>query len=124
MLHESAIFSNKSVLPDSWRTDSFHYCRFELLNDISEPIEGVYLSSEFEACHWYWGHFNCATLVGCRFKNCRFDGCAFSSCRFMECSFEGCIFGTDSMGKPCTFEDCRWYGCAQTQCQGLPAFEP
>ena len=121
MLHESHTFNAKALLPESWRTDSFHYCKFELITDLSESLEGCYLGTEFEACHWYWGHFNCSTFVSCTFKNCRFNGTSFSSCKFVECTFENCDFGIDNMGQHCSFEDCRWYGCTQLNCNGMPA---
>jgi uncharacterized protein YjbI with pentapeptide repeats len=119
MRQQSELFTPNDPPSDSWPTDSFHYCNFELLRDVSTPLEGCYLGCEFLACSWYWALFNNAVFVRTKFTNCIFDGCSFAGCTFVECEFSGCTFGLDSFGKPCSFEESKWYGCSQSACKGI-----
>jgi uncharacterized protein YjbI with pentapeptide repeats len=97
----------------------FRWCRFETVRLEGGESDGVFLSCTFQGFDWYWGIFNLALFVGCKFERCTFRGTAFSGCRFVECSFTECRFLADNLGGACSASDTNLYGCTSTDCVGF-----
>ncbi|MFL6657158.1 MAG: pentapeptide repeat-containing protein [Massilia sp.] len=119
ILFEAQTFKTKLKKPASWSDSVFQYCYFEDFDSEGADMGSHFIACTFDRCEWYWGHFNCAVLVGVKFNNCRFRGTGFSGCKFVECEFVDCSFELDNLNSPCRFEDIGWYGCSQLRCPGL-----
>ncbi|WP_404827453.1 pentapeptide repeat-containing protein [Ferribacterium limneticum] len=97
----------------------FRYCHFETAKLEGGDSDGVFLSCTFKGFEWYWGIFNLALFVGCKFERCTFRSTAFSGCRFVECSFTECHFLPDNLGGLCRASETNLYGCSSTDCVGF-----
>ena len=104
-------FESAADLPSGWEDGILRYCEIAGINFEGRGLEGVFVDCTFERCTWYWSLFNCATLVGIKFRQCEFAGVSFSGCRFIDCKFEECSFSKDAFEKPCSFRENSWYGC-------------
>lgn len=121
MTRESETFATsveaRKALAES--DEIFRYCHFESAKLEGGESDGVFLSCTFQDFEWYWGIFNLALFVGCKFERCTFRGTAFSGCRFVECSFTDCQFLADNLGGSCSASGTNLYGCSSTGCAGF-----
>lgn len=97
----------------------FRYCQFKTAKLEGGESDGVFLSCTFQGFEWYWGIFNLALFVSCKFEGCTFRGTAFSGCRFVECSFIQCQFLADNLGGLCSASETNLYDCSSTDCVGF-----
>lgn len=102
----------------------FRYCHFDSLALEGGVSDGVFLSCTFRDFEWYWGIFNLALFVGCKFERCTFRGTSFAGCRLVECSFDNCRFLPDNLGGLCTATDTNVYGCSSQHCDGFDELFP
>jgi uncharacterized protein YjbI with pentapeptide repeats len=84
----------------------------------------VFLSCTFQDFEWYWGIFNMALFVDCKFERCTFRGTSFAGCRLVDCSFSECRFLPDNLGAACSSSDTGVYGCAAENCVGFKELFP
>ena len=121
MSQESVTFATSKEVKKalSENEEIFRYCHFETAELEGGDSDGVFLSCTFQGFEWYWGIFNLALFVGCKFERCTFRGTAFSGCRFVECSFTECQFLADNLGGLCSASETNLYGCSSTDCVGF-----
>lgn len=118
---QSLIVDHGSLSSVNWEEDCFKYCEFRGINP-----EGLHITADFNACRfedvdWYWGLFNIANFVECKFINCTFRGTVFAECRFVGCELDGCKFIKDNLNGECDFPDTTAYGCSITNTKGFGA---
>lgn len=97
----------------------FRFCTLEGFEVHGAIADGAFLNCTLKDVEFYWGLFNCCTLVHCRFERCRFRGTGFGGSLFAECSFVDCSFEQDNLGGECSFDGSSWYACTQSACRGL-----
>lgn len=121
MPHASVTFAaSKDVMRALAAADEFfRYCTFESAAIEGGNSDGVFLSCTFRDVEWYWGLFNLALFVGCKFERCTFRGASFAGCRLVECSFVDCRFLPDNVGGLCTATDTNVYGCSVQNSEGF-----
>lgn len=121
MPHASETFAASKEVSSAFAVSDeiFRYCTFESASIDGGGSDGVFLSCTFQDLDWYWGLFNMALFVGCKFERCTFRGASFSGCRFVECSFSDCRFLPDNVGGLCTATDTNVYGCTFQNCEGF-----
>ena len=99
----------------------FRYCEFSSASLEGGNFDGVFVSCTFKDIEWYWGLFNTAILVDCRFDNCTFRGTSFSGCRMVECWFKRCRFLRDNLDSSCAASETSVYECRAEDCEGFHA---
>ena len=117
----SVKFSSPKEVSGAFHTNEelFRYCSFESTTIEGGDSDGTFITCKFQQFEWYWGLFNMALFVGCKFNGCTFQGTSFAGCRFVECSFVGCRFLPDNLGGSCTATDTKLYGCTSQDCEGF-----
>lgn len=120
MLNERLILNFTPAVEEALnRADGiFRYCEIE--NAVLEGgcFDGVFIACGFKKVEWYWGLFNLAVLVNCKFENCTFMGTSFAGCQFVECTFINCRFDKDNLGGNCSASDSRFFECSAANCVG------
>jgi uncharacterized protein YjbI with pentapeptide repeats len=97
----------------------FRYCEFESASLEGGEFDGVFVFCTFKSIEWYWGLFNIAVLVDCKFDKCVFRGASFSSCRLVNCTFNNCQFLRDNLDSLCVAPGTFVYGCQFQNCVGV-----
>lgn len=120
MLHESLKISTSDSVQASLTAEGhvFRYCEIE--NAVLEGgcFDGVFIDCGFKKVEWYWGLFNLAVLVNCKFEDCTFLGTSFAGCQFVECTFTNCRFAADNLGGSCSNSGSRFFACSVSNCDG------
>lgn len=126
MPHDSVTFATtKAVEKALAESDEvFRYCHFESAALEGGDSDGVFLSCTFQEFEWYWGIFNLALFVDCKFERCTFRGTSFAGCRLVECEFKNCRFVPDNLGALCAATDTNVYGCSSLNCEGFDELFP
>ena len=121
MPQESVTFATSKEVKKALAANDeiFRFCHFESAALEGGDSDGVFLSCTFQDFEWYWGLFNLAVFVGCKFERCTFLGTSFSSCRLVECSFTECHFLPDNLGGLCSAPETNVYGCSSANCEGF-----
>ena len=121
MTQESVTFATSKEVRKALAENAaiFRYCHFNNAELEGGDSDGVFILCNFQGFEWYWGIFNLALFVGCKFERCTFRGTAFSGCRFVECSFTECHFLPDNLGGSCSASETNLYGCSSTDCDGF-----
>jgi len=96
----------------------FRHCDFSGFSVEGGHVDGLFHGCTFSALDWYWGIFNCATFVQCKFSKCTFRGASFPDCRFVECEFLDCRFLPDNLNGNCSAEGARIYDSKAIRCEG------
>ncbi len=126
MSHDSATFATTTEVRAALAAgdEVFRYCHFESARLEGGDSDGVFLSCTFQDFEWYWGIFNMALFVDCKFERCTFRGTSFAGCRLVDCSFNDCRFLPDNLGAACSSSDTGIYGCAAENCVGFKELFP
>ena len=120
MLQENLTFATPKAVEKALakHDEIFRYCTFASANIEGGGSDGAFLSCTFRDSEWYWGLFNCALFVDCKFERCTFRGSYFADCRFVECSFVDCRFLHDNLDSSCSAPDTKIYDCFSQNCEG------
>jgi uncharacterized protein YjbI with pentapeptide repeats len=119
-LHETKFAKNALESRDG----IFRYCSFESINLEGGDFDGVFLACEFRDIDFYWGLFNLALLINCKFERCTFRGTSFAGCRLVECTFTECRFLKDNLGGSCVSRDTKLFDCVAENCEGWNELSP
>ena len=118
MLADSIEYSSSKEAAKVLNDGVARYCTFSSYVHEGAHVDALCLGCTFSDIEWYWGHFNCANLIECRFIRCTFRGTAFADTRFIECSFDSCKFLLDNLGGSCTNDGSKIYGGTVSECSG------
>ena len=120
MLHENLTVRGSSVVEDALSENEgiYRYCTFESASLEGGTFDGVFLYCTFRDIEWYWGLFNLALLIGCKFERCSFRGTTFADCRFVDCTFTDCHFQEDNLRSQCCAPESKFFSCSANNCEG------
>lgn len=120
MLYESQTYREAKQVKDALASHDavFRYCSFETANLEGGDFDDVFISCEFRDLDFYWGMFNLALFLNCKFERCTFRGTSFAGCLFMESTFADCRFLKDNLAAPCDAPDTKLFACSAENCEG------
>ena len=118
MIADSIDYSSASEAAKVFDGGVARYCTFSSYLHEGAHIDAIFLGCTFTDVEWYWGLFNCANLIECRFVRCTFRGTSFAGSKFVECTFDGCKFVPDNLGGSCTNDGSKIYGGTVSDCSG------